>query len=153
MRISVEDSRTGRLIKLDVKNHQRIERLIDVVVKNMRIISSEQRSYTLVLNNQELPNNITVKEATHKYGLKDENTLHIYHLDPKPITSAVQANKLKGTITRKGASEGEKNNAGSSVKSIGCVIITDSSANIVGFIEAKKAEELYSDVMKFERVK
>jgi hypothetical protein len=78
LRISVEDSRTGRLIKLDVKNHQRIERIIDVVVKNMRIISSEQRSYTLVLDNQELPNNITVQDATHKYGLKDENKLILW---------------------------------------------------------------------------
>ena len=54
MIISVEDSRTGRIIKLDVKDNQLIERIIDIIVKHMGIISSEQRSYTLVLNNQEL---------------------------------------------------------------------------------------------------
>lgn len=78
MKISVEDSRTGKIIKLEVKDHHQIERIIDIVVKHMGIISSEQRSYTLVLNNKELPNKITVSDAVHKYGLKEQETLILW---------------------------------------------------------------------------
>ncbi len=86
-----------------------------------------------------------------RYDLIDENTLHIFHLNPDPITSAIQANKLKGTITYKGGTKGAKNDNLPGSKSIDCVIVTDSSANILGFIESKKSDELFSDVMKFER--
>ncbi|MFX1321003.1 MAG: hypothetical protein ACFFAQ_05085 [Promethearchaeota archaeon] len=78
MIISVEDSRTGRIIKLDVKDNQLIERIIDIIVKHMGIISSEQRSYTLVLNNRELPNKITIADAIHKYGLKENQKLILW---------------------------------------------------------------------------
>ena len=78
MRISVEDSRTGRIIKLDVKNNHQIEKIIDFVVKQMGIISTEQRSYTLVLNNKELPNNITINDAIHKYELKEDQKLILW---------------------------------------------------------------------------
>ena len=78
MKISVEDSRTGKIIKLDVKDHHQIERIIDIVVKHMGIISSEQRSYTLVLKNKELPNKITVSDAVHKFGLKEKETLTLW---------------------------------------------------------------------------
>lgn len=78
MKISIEDSRTGKIIKLDVKDHHQIERIIDIVVKHLGIISSEQRSYTLVLNNKELPNKITVSDAVHKFGLKAEETLTLW---------------------------------------------------------------------------
>ncbi|MFX1280206.1 MAG: hypothetical protein ACFFA3_12380 [Promethearchaeota archaeon] len=78
MKISVEDSRTGKIIKLEVKDHHQIERIIDIVVKHIGIISSEQRSYTLVLNNKELPNKITVSDAVHKYGLKEKETLILW---------------------------------------------------------------------------
>ncbi len=78
MKISVEDSRTGKIIKLDVKDHHQIERIIDIIVKHMGIISSEQRSYTLVINDKELPNKITVSDAIHKYGLKENETLTLW---------------------------------------------------------------------------
>ena len=78
MRISVEDSRTGRIIKLDVKNNHQIERVIDIIVKHMGIISTEQRSYTLVLNNKELPSKITIEEAIHKFGLKENEKLILW---------------------------------------------------------------------------
>ena len=78
MKISVEDSRTGKLIKLDVKEHHVIERIVDIIVKHMGIISAEQRSYTLVLDGQELPTNITVKDAIHKYGLKEDTKLALW---------------------------------------------------------------------------
>ncbi|MBD3253921.1 MAG: hypothetical protein GF383_02460 [Candidatus Lokiarchaeota archaeon] len=78
MRISVEDSRTGKLIKLDVKKHHVIERIVDIIVKHMGIISAEQRSYTLVHNGQELPTNITVEDAIHKFGLKEDDKLALW---------------------------------------------------------------------------
>jgi len=78
LRISVEDSRTGKLIKLDVKEHHVIERIVDIIIKNMGIISAEQRSYTLVLDGQELPTSITVKDAIHKFGLKEDAKLALW---------------------------------------------------------------------------
>ena len=78
MRISVEDSRTGKLIKLDVKKHHPIERIVDIIIKHMGIISAEQRSYTLVLNGQELPNSITIEDAIHKFGLKENDKLALW---------------------------------------------------------------------------
>jgi len=64
MRLSVEDSRTGKLIKLDVKEHHQIERIIDIVIKHMGVITVEQRSYTLVLHDKELPNTIRLKKLS-----------------------------------------------------------------------------------------
>ncbi|MFX0141092.1 MAG: hypothetical protein ACFFDN_46065 [Candidatus Hodarchaeota archaeon] len=78
MRLSVEDTRTGKVIKLDVKEHHQIERIIDIVIKHMGIISVEQRSYGLVLHDKELPNSITIEEAIHKFGLKENDKLALW---------------------------------------------------------------------------
>ncbi|MHA1477149.1 MAG: hypothetical protein ACTSPU_03025 [Promethearchaeota archaeon] len=78
MRISIEDTRTGKIIKLDVKEHHLIERIIDIVIKHMGIISSEQRSYSLVYNEKELPNKITIGDAVHKFGLHENEVLTLW---------------------------------------------------------------------------
>ncbi len=78
MRISVEDSRTGKIIKLDVKNHHQIERIVDIIIKHMGIISAEQRSYSLVLESTELPSQITIEDAIHKFGLKENDKLTLW---------------------------------------------------------------------------
>jgi hypothetical protein len=78
MRISVEDTRTGKQMKIGVKEHHTIERIIDIVIKNMGIISAEQRSYTLVLNETELPHSITIEDAIHKFGLQEDDTLALW---------------------------------------------------------------------------
>ena len=78
MRISIEDTRTGKIIKLDVKEHHLIERIIDIVIKHMGIISSEQRSYSLVYNEKELPNKITIGDAVHKFGLHENEVLALW---------------------------------------------------------------------------
>ena len=78
MRITVEDSRTGKVIKLDVKSHHQIERIVDIIIKHMGIISAEQRSYTLVLKDQELPNTITIEDAVHKFGLQENDKLILW---------------------------------------------------------------------------
>ena len=78
MRISIEDTRTGKIIKLDVKEHHLIDRIIDIVIKHMGIISSEQRSYSLVYNEKELPNKITIGDAVHKFGLHENEVLALW---------------------------------------------------------------------------
>ena len=78
MRLSVEDTRTGKVIKLDVKEHHIIERIIDIVIKHMGFISSEQRSYALVFNGKELPNTLTIKDAVNKFGLKEYDKLILW---------------------------------------------------------------------------
>ena len=78
MRLSVEDTRTGKRIKLDVKEHHIIERIIEIVIKHMGFISSEQRSYALVHKEKELPNSITVKDAIHKFGLREFDILMLW---------------------------------------------------------------------------
>ena len=78
MRIAVEDSRTGKLIKLDVKENHKIERIVDIIIKHMGIISAEQRSYTLVLAGRELPPTITIEDAVHKFGLKENDKLALW---------------------------------------------------------------------------
>jgi hypothetical protein len=78
MRLSVEDTRSGKTVKLDVRDHHIIERIIDIVIKHMGFISSEQRSYALVYNEKELPNSITIKDAVHKFGLKEFDRLILW---------------------------------------------------------------------------
>jgi len=78
MRITVEDTRTGKQIKLDVKDHHLIEQIIDIVIKHMGNISAEQRSYTLVLHEQELPYSITIEDAVHKFGLEENDKLALW---------------------------------------------------------------------------
>jgi hypothetical protein len=78
MRLSVEDTRTGKILKLDVKEHHVIERIIEITIKHMGFIDSEQRSYALVYNEKELPSSITIKDAMHKFGLKEEEKLMLW---------------------------------------------------------------------------
>ena len=78
MRISIEDTRTGKRLKLDVKEHHIIERIIEIVIKHMGFINSEQRSYTLVYKEKELPNSMSIKEIVHKFGLKEYDNLMLW---------------------------------------------------------------------------
>ncbi|MFX1479738.1 MAG: hypothetical protein ACFFCI_16570 [Promethearchaeota archaeon] len=78
MRISIEDTRTGQRMKLDVKEHHVLERIIEIVIKHMGYSSSEQRSYTLVYKEMELPNSISIKEAIHKFGLREFDVLMLW---------------------------------------------------------------------------
>ena len=78
MKISIEDTRTGKRIRLDVKEHHQIERIIEIVIRHMGFISSDQRSYALVYKEKELPNTITIKDAIHKYGLRENENLTLW---------------------------------------------------------------------------
>jgi len=71
MRLSVEDPRTGKLIRLDVKHNQLIRSILEYIIQHKQFLNSEQRSYSLIYNEKELPNSITIKEAVHKFDLKE----------------------------------------------------------------------------------
>ena len=89
-----------------------------------------------------------------KYAFVDHNTLHFYQLDRKLIISAIQENKLTGKITykKKTVPEGTKNDGGKSEKIIDCVIITDTSKNMINFFESGKNDKFFTDAMKFIRI-
>ncbi|MFX1503259.1 MAG: ubiquitin-like domain-containing protein [Promethearchaeota archaeon] len=78
MIISVEDTRGGKIIKLDVNERHLIESIITIVVKHMNIITSEQRSFALIYNGKELPNSITIGEVVQNYGLKENDKLELW---------------------------------------------------------------------------
>ncbi len=78
MIISIEDTRGGKIIKLDVNERHLIESIITIVVKHMNIITSEQRSFALIYRGKELPNSITVGEVVQNYGLKENDKLELW---------------------------------------------------------------------------
>ncbi|MFX1326633.1 MAG: hypothetical protein ACFE91_00625 [Promethearchaeota archaeon] len=78
MLLSVEDSRLGKSIKIDVKKTHIVESIIHLIVEHMGIINSEQRSYTLIHNGKELPNSITIGEAVQKFNLKENDKLFLW---------------------------------------------------------------------------
>jgi hypothetical protein len=78
MIISIEDTRGGKIIKLDVNERHLIESIITIVVKHMNIITSEQRSFALIYRGKELPNSITVGEVVQNYGLKEYDKLELW---------------------------------------------------------------------------
>ncbi len=78
MIISVEDTRGGKIIKLDVNEKHLIESIITIVVKHMNIITSEQRSFALIYQGKELPNSITIAEVVQNYGLKENDKLELW---------------------------------------------------------------------------
>lgn len=89
-----------------------------------------------------------------KYSFADNNTLFFFQLDRQLIISAIQTNKLTGKITykRKIVSEGKKNSDVQIDRTIDCVTITDTSKNIINFIESDKDGNLFSNTMKLTRV-
>ncbi|MFX1303157.1 MAG: hypothetical protein ACFE9X_07350 [Promethearchaeota archaeon] len=78
MLLSVEDTRLGKSIKIDVKRSHYVESIIKLVVEHMGIIDSEQRSYALIHHGKELPNSITIGEAIQKYDLKEHDKLSLW---------------------------------------------------------------------------
>jgi hypothetical protein len=78
MIVSVEDTRAGKIIKLDVNERHLIESIITIVVRHMNIITSEQRSFALIYKGKELPNTITIGEVIKNYGLKENDKLELW---------------------------------------------------------------------------
>ncbi len=89
-----------------------------------------------------------------KYDFVDNNTLLVFHLNRQLIIAAIQENKLTGKITykKKIVPKGTKNNGDTSEKTIDCVVITDTSKNLINYFESSKNEKLFLEEMKFIRV-
>ena len=89
-----------------------------------------------------------------KYVFIDKNTLLFFQLDSQLIIPAIQTEKLKGKITynKKIVPQEIKNNNAKSYKTVDCVIITDTSKNILNFVEAGNNDELFPDAKKFIKV-
>jgi hypothetical protein len=78
MILSVEDSRRGKTIKIDVNEKHLIENIIDIVIKHLGSISSEDRSFALVFQGKELPNSISIRDAVQSFGLKENDKLELW---------------------------------------------------------------------------
>ena len=90
-----------------------------------------------------------------KYVFINNDTLHLYSYDNEPIISAVKANKLKGEIKYE-TLESHKGKKGEGIKikkSIDYVIIKDTPENMISFFDSDKNNEIFSNEMKFVRIK
>jgi hypothetical protein len=84
-----------------------------------------------------------------KYVFIDNDTLHLYSYDNKPIISAIKANKLKGEIKY----EEVKSDNIKLKKSIDCVVISDTSENMIRFFDSDKDNKIFSNELEFVRMK
>jgi hypothetical protein len=87
-----------------------------------------------------------------KYSLSDDNSLSLFQFDPEIIKSAVQSGKLKGEVYYRETTPNPASENGGKEKIIDSVKITDTSENIIKFINTEGAKFL-PEVLKFVRVK
>jgi len=78
MILSVEDTRMGKIIKLDVNEKHLVESIITIVIKHLNVITSEQRSFALIYKGKELPNSMTIGEIVQNYGLRENDKLELW---------------------------------------------------------------------------
>ena len=78
MILSVEDTRMGKIIKLDVNEKHLVESIITIVIEHLNVITSEQRSFALIYKGKELPNSMTIGEIVRNYGLKEKDKLELW---------------------------------------------------------------------------
>jgi hypothetical protein len=84
-----------------------------------------------------------------KYVFINSDILHLYSYDNEPIISAIKAHKLKGEIKYE---EAESDNI-KLKKTIDCVIITDTSENMIRFFDSDKDNKIFSNELEFVRMK
>jgi hypothetical protein len=130
---------------------------LDVIKIPFFITKTTANNY-LNVRLEDLENEISEEHKGYlflKYVFIDKDTLHLFLLDDQPIISAIQNNKLKGEITSKNkiVPEGTKPSDVHSDTTIDCYTITDTSTNILNFIETGNNDELFTDAMKFIRIK
>jgi hypothetical protein len=89
-----------------------------------------------------------------KYVLPAENTLLLFNLDRGAVISAIRENRLEGEITYKSTDDSEETEGEGpdSGRRIDCVTITDSSKNLLSFVEASASVWRTSDAMTFFKV-
>ncbi|MFX1303149.1 MAG: hypothetical protein ACFFBV_09295 [Promethearchaeota archaeon] len=91
MILSVEDTRKGKIIKIDVNEKHMIESIINIVVKHLGTMSLEDRSFALVYKGKELPNSLSIREAVQDFGLKENDKLELW-------TRVIGGIKMRGFI-------------------------------------------------------
>ncbi|MFX1470572.1 MAG: hypothetical protein ACFFB8_18150, partial [Promethearchaeota archaeon] len=69
--IFVEDPISGKTIKLRVEGKHSIKQIVDIITKHLGSLTTDERTYGLVLRGKELPPWITIEDAIHEFGLKE----------------------------------------------------------------------------------
>ena len=92
-----------------------------------------------------------------KYIFTDNETLHFYSIsvENEPVISAIETNRLKGKLKygEKILHKGEESEGAKSEKEIDCVIITDTPENMINFFDSDKDNKIFSEELKFTRIK
>jgi len=90
-----------------------------------------------------------------KYTFPDDDTLLVYQLARKPIIAAIRAGKLKGRMTYKvpKTSSGAQLKHLPAEKHVDCVTITDTSVNLLKYLEAGDSQILFPEPMRFVRLR
>jgi hypothetical protein len=90
-----------------------------------------------------------------KYVLADSDTLLVYQLERKPVVAAIQAGELQGQVTYKApeASRGAQTKPLPVDKNVDCITISDSSANLLNFLEIGDSQVLFPEPMRFIRAR
>ena len=95
-----------------------------------------------------------------KYEFIDKDTFRLYMMDNDPIISAIQEGRLKGEITYGKRALGQIAPTDKPLspddeprQTIDCVTMTDSSENILKFLESNSVDKLFVEPINFVRVK
>jgi len=92
-----------------------------------------------------------------KYELLDKNTLTLSFLEEKPIVEAIKSGKLAGEITyeKKDIKKGDEGGSSqqSKKKTIKCAKLSDSSDNILKYIQSVDPDKLFPKPIELRRVK
>jgi len=92
-----------------------------------------------------------------KYELLDKNTLTLSFLKEKPIIEAIKSGKLEGEITyeKKGIKKDDEGDSSkqNKKKTIKCVILSDSSDNILKYIQSVDPDKLFPEPIELKRIK
>ena len=90
-----------------------------------------------------------------KYVFINNDTLNFYSIEEETVISAIKEKKLKGKILYREKKVGEKakSDGTQSEKRIDCVIITDTSENMIKFFDSDENNKIFSNELKFLRIK
>lgn len=133
-----------KAIAIEIKSSGELEH----VILNMFPTKIGQDSY-LNIKAEELFQEISSHDNGYifaKYELSGNKKLAVYCMDDEPIAKAIQSGKLKGKITYENliaSEEGIGDSQKKFQKKIKCMQITDSSENILRFIQNSDPHELF----------
>jgi len=92
-----------------------------------------------------------------KYELLDKDTLTLSFLEEKPIVEAIKSGKLEGEITyeKKDIKKGDEGDSSkqNKKKTIKCAKLSDSSDNILKYIQSVDPDKLFPKPIELRRIK